>query len=217
MDTRTAILSAASALFARDGYDKVSMRDIANAVGIRAPALYNHFKDKESLYLESVAHAFQGTSQALAQALSGGGSAPERLERYVLCLARLFTEDPDSRRLIQREILDGNDARLRTLADQVFMAPFSNAMALSKELAPQCDVHLMTVSIAALVLHHIDTRPLRRLLPGYRSEHEAPERIARHVCSLLLDGISSAADALEANGEIPTLPVDHHPSQSSKT
>jgi AcrR family transcriptional regulator len=58
METREQLLTAAAALFARDGYDKVSMRDIAGAVGIRAPALYNHFPDKEHLYLESIAHAF---------------------------------------------------------------------------------------------------------------------------------------------------------------
>ena len=192
MDTRNAILTASISLFARDGYAQVSMRDIANAVGIRAPALYNHFKDKETLYLESVRHAFRGKADALAQALSRGGSAHERLEHYVSCLARVFTDDPDSRRLIQREILDGNEAQLRALADQVFLAPFCNTLVLAKELAPERDAHLLTVSIAALVVHHIDIGPLRRLLPGHRPEHEEPSCIARHVCSLLLHGISSA-------------------------
>lgn len=191
MDTRNAVLSAAVTLFARDGYAKVSMRDIATAVGIRAPALYNHFKDKESLYLESVGHAFRGKAHALAQAQGGGGSAQERLERYVFCLARIFTEDPDSRRLIQREILDGNEARLRALSEQVFLAPFSNTMVLAEELAPERDAHMLTVSIVALVVHHIDFGPLRRLLPGHRPEHEEPDFIARHVCSLLLHGVSS--------------------------
>lgn len=195
MNTRHAVLTRAAALFARDGYDKVSMRDIASAVGIRAPALYNHFKDKEALYLASVARAFQGKAAALAQALSNGGSAHERLEAYVSCLARIFTDDPDSRRLIQREILDGDEARLRALADQVFQAPFRDALVLSEELAPERDAHMLTVSIAALVIHHIDVGPLRRLLPGHRPEHEEPDNIARHVCSLLLRGVSAAQPA----------------------
>ena len=195
MDTRNAILNASVSLFARDGYTKVSMRDIATAVGIRAPALYNHFKDKENLYMESVGHAFRGKADALAQTLSAGGSAHERLERYVSCLARVFTEDPDSRRLIQREILDGNEARLRAMAEQVFLAPFSNTLALAKELAPERDAHMLTVSIAALVVHHIDIGPLRRQLPGHRPEHEEPDTIARHVCSLLLHGVSPAQSA----------------------
>ena len=197
MDTRQAILASAAALFARDGYTKVSMRDIASAVGIRAPALYNHFPDKETLYLASVAHAFQGHADVLAEALSGESPAQKRLEAYVSCLARLFTDDPDSRRLIQREILDGNEARLRAMADQVFLAPFRRAMLLSEKLAPERDAHMLTVSIAALVLHHIDIGPLRRLLPGYRPEHEDPDTIARHVCSLLLHGVAPASEKHE--------------------
>jgi hypothetical protein len=34
---------------------------------------------------------------------------------------------------------------------------------------------------------------LRRLLPGYRPEHDDPEVIARHVCALLHAGIDGAA------------------------
>ncbi|MFT5452978.1 MAG: AcrR family transcriptional regulator, partial [Enterobacterales bacterium] len=50
-DTRTAILKVATTLFANKGYDGVSMRNIADDVKISAPALYNHFKDKQSLYM----------------------------------------------------------------------------------------------------------------------------------------------------------------------
>ena len=190
MDTRHNILSAAVALFARDGYDKVSMRDIAGAVGIRAPGLYNHFPDKEHLYLESITHAFQGKAEALARAVQGDEPAWVRLERYVACLARVFIEDPDALRLIQREVLDGDDARLRTLAEQVFLAPFQDAMDLVETLSPGQDPHLLAVSVKALVLDHIKFTRLRRLLPGYRPEHDDPAVIARHVCRLLRAGIN---------------------------
>lgn len=189
MDTRHSILAAAAALFARDGYDKVSMRDIAGAVGIRAPALYNHFPDKEHLYVESIAHAFRGKADALAQAVAGDDPAWVRLERYVACLARVFIDDPDALRLIQREVLDGDDGRLRTLAEQVFLVPFRDAMDLVETLSSGQDPHLLAVSVKALVLDHIKFARLRRLLPGYRPEHDDPAVIARHVCRLLHAGI----------------------------
>lgn len=193
MDTRHNILTAAATLFARDGYDKVSMRDIACAVGIRAPALYNHFPDKEHLYLESIAHSFQGKAQALAEAVAGDAPPWVRLERYVACLARVFIDDPDALRLIQREVLDGDDARLRTLAEQVFLVPFRDAMDLVETLSPGQDPHLLAVSVKALVLDHIKFTRLRRLLPGYRPEHDDPQVIARHVCRLLRAGIDGTA------------------------
>lgn len=193
MATHDKILTAAATLFARDGYDKVSMRDIASAVGIRAPALYNHFPDKEHLYLESIAHVFQGKAEALAQAIAGDDPAWTRLERYVACLARVFIEDPDALRLIQREVLDGDDARLRALADQVFLAPFQDTLDLVQELAPGQDAHLLAVSVKALVLDHIKFARLRRLLPGYRPEHDDPDVLARHVCALLRAGLEGSA------------------------
>ncbi|MFT4148431.1 MAG: helix-turn-helix domain-containing protein [Micrococcaceae bacterium] len=41
------ILDTAIQLFTEEGYDKVSMREIAEAAGMTKPALYYHFKSKE--------------------------------------------------------------------------------------------------------------------------------------------------------------------------
>jgi AcrR family transcriptional regulator len=47
---RDRILEAALELFARQGFAATSMRQIADAVGIRASSLYNHFEGKEAIY-----------------------------------------------------------------------------------------------------------------------------------------------------------------------
>ena len=47
--TRDKIINAAILLFSDKGYSKVSMRDIAEQVGIKAASLYNHFKSKEEI------------------------------------------------------------------------------------------------------------------------------------------------------------------------
>lgn len=48
--TRTTILTAARAIFGRLGYAEASLREIAEAVGIKTPSLYAHFPSKEALY-----------------------------------------------------------------------------------------------------------------------------------------------------------------------
>ena len=45
-DTRQMILTQALRLFSENGYDAVSVGEIAAAVGIKAPSLYNHFRSK---------------------------------------------------------------------------------------------------------------------------------------------------------------------------
>lgn len=49
-DTRQKILDAALRLFANSGYDAVSVGEIAQAVGIKAPSLYNHFPGKRAIF-----------------------------------------------------------------------------------------------------------------------------------------------------------------------
>ena len=48
--TRQKILDKALELFSTRGYDAVSVGEIAEAVGIKAPSLYNHFLSKRAIF-----------------------------------------------------------------------------------------------------------------------------------------------------------------------
>ena len=57
-DTKQKILDKALELFSSRGYDAVSVGEIAQAVGIKAPSLYNYFPSKQAIFdalVESVA------------------------------------------------------------------------------------------------------------------------------------------------------------------
>lgn len=49
-DTKKKILDKALELFAAQGYDSVSVGEIAQAVGIKAPSLYNHYPNKQAIF-----------------------------------------------------------------------------------------------------------------------------------------------------------------------
>lgn len=49
-DTKKIILKKALELFSERGYDSVSVGEIAQKVGIKAPSLYNHYKSKEDIF-----------------------------------------------------------------------------------------------------------------------------------------------------------------------
>lgn len=53
-DLRTRIASAAQELFLEGGVEAVSMRKVAELVGVTAPAIYRHFKDKDELLNEII-------------------------------------------------------------------------------------------------------------------------------------------------------------------
>ncbi|MFE6777501.1 TetR/AcrR family transcriptional regulator [Streptomyces sp. NPDC057702] len=53
-ERRQAILDGAFAVFARHGYARTCVMDIAREAGVAKPTVYNHLHDKESLYREAV-------------------------------------------------------------------------------------------------------------------------------------------------------------------
>ena len=50
MGTKQRILREALRLFSQKGYDAVSVEQIADAVGIKAPSLYKHYKGKRDIF-----------------------------------------------------------------------------------------------------------------------------------------------------------------------
>lgn len=52
-DTKQRILEKSLELFSAKGYDAVSVGEIAKAVGIKAPSLYNHFPSKQAILMPS--------------------------------------------------------------------------------------------------------------------------------------------------------------------
>ena len=50
--TKEKILKVSTTLFSELGYKGTSVRKIASAVGIRESAIYNHYKNKEEIFLE---------------------------------------------------------------------------------------------------------------------------------------------------------------------
>jgi len=185
-DTRVYILEQSIPLFAARGYSGVSMRNISAVVGISAASIYHHFSDKEALYLAAMEYAFADKASGITESVTETGTPSDRLQLFVQRFTEFMANDPDFCMLLQRELLDGDEPRLKLLAEQVFKEPFEAITSLARELAPDCDPHLLAVSMAGLVLFHFETAPIRKFLPGGQSEHNDASVVARHVSQLLL-------------------------------
>ncbi|MFP2904888.1 TetR/AcrR family transcriptional regulator [Pyxidicoccus sp. 3LFB2] len=67
------ILSAARELFLEGGAEAVTMRSVAERVGVTATALYRHFDGKEALLQAVLRAGFESFGSYLYRSLSGGG------------------------------------------------------------------------------------------------------------------------------------------------
>ena len=103
-DTKERILMAALRLFAREGYEAVSVSDIAGELGLTKGALYKHFKNKRDIFDSIVARMVQvdgersreyGVPEApFDQSPSAYEQvSPENIRRFTLAQFTFWTED----------------------------------------------------------------------------------------------------------------------------
>ncbi len=77
---RERILEQARALFLERGYVDVSMREIAEAAGLRKATIYHHFADKEELFTAIVMAEVVASRERMEKCIAGLTTLPERLE-----------------------------------------------------------------------------------------------------------------------------------------
>ena len=84
-DTREAIRSVALELFAEQGYDKTSLREISERLGVTKAAVYYHFKTKEEILLSLIEDFLAQVDDVVDWAQSQPATAATRhevLRRY---------------------------------------------------------------------------------------------------------------------------------------
>jgi AcrR family transcriptional regulator len=77
--TRSDVLEAALTLFASRGYHGTSLKDVAHAVGLRAPSLYNHIEAKSDLLVEIVFDTLAHVGADLEEAIAAHADLHDRL------------------------------------------------------------------------------------------------------------------------------------------
>src|ERR1700733_1537023 len=85
-DTRARIQQVALELFAEQGYERTSLREIAERLGVTKAALYYHFKSKEDIVRSFTEDYFSRLDALVAwgrEQPSGARTAQELLDRYI--------------------------------------------------------------------------------------------------------------------------------------
>jgi AcrR family transcriptional regulator len=167
-DTREKIQAVALELFAEHGYEKTSLREIAERLDVTKAALYYHFNTKEDI----VVSLFDRLLADMDEIITWLREQPRTLETRQALIqryARLAGEwPPGMRRLIQdskstmRELAVGEKlhARLRTMS-RLLTRPDAPAIVQLKTA-----MALVAVNAATTMLQDTDTTPDERHVAG---------------------------------------------------
>ena len=98
-------LVAAHALFAERGYANVKMDEIAAAVGVTKPLLYNYFGNKERLYIACMERAGDALTATSADAVAATDSPGDAFAAGVRAFFRFLDSDRAAWRVIFDETL----------------------------------------------------------------------------------------------------------------
>ena len=108
-DMRREIVSAATRLFAAQGYDGTALQEIADAVGIKKPSLLYHFASKEALRQAVLDDVLARWNDTLPKVLLAATAGEGQFDAVTAEIVSFFSEDPDRGRLLIREALDRPD------------------------------------------------------------------------------------------------------------
>ena len=99
------MLDTARALFAARGYGDVTMDEVAAAVGVTKPLLYNYFGNKEQLFLACMKPAAEALRERRRQRRRGGRGRAEALRAGIHAFFAFLDSDRDAWRVLHDETL----------------------------------------------------------------------------------------------------------------
>ena len=97
---RGRLMTGAIGLFARKGYAATTVREIVAAAGVTKPVLYDHFGNKEGIFLTMMREALGEFEATTAAAVATAGTAAERILRFLDGAFALILQHLDVMRVV---------------------------------------------------------------------------------------------------------------------
>ena len=197
--TRERLLTAASRIFAEQGFQESTIADICERAETNIASVNYHFGDKESLYLEAWRYAF---NQELDNHPSDGGipeaaPAEQRLAgRIHSLIARVADDNSYSFAIINKEMAQPTRL-LADILEKEINPQRLQMLALLKECLGQaateqriqyCHTSIMGQCFQLLRLKHMQSA---RNFPHYPGDLSDSKAFAEHVVQFSLAGIQA--------------------------
>lgn len=194
-ETRRTIIRTAHKLFMESGYRAVSTRQIADACGLTQPALYHHFKNKQTLYIEVILNEIHKTKTGLERIIKRHKDLKERLVEVAYFI---LVNKPEEMNQMFRDIQQELSADARKLISDSwfngFIGPISEIFAKGLEagdLRNPAEFGTNPINSAFLLLNLLSHTPLEAKNSTPQDQKKIYEQHVKMIVNVLLYGVAS--------------------------
>lgn len=191
-ERREAILAAAHGLFAERGFRGVTTRELAAAVGVTEPVLYQHFPSKRDLYRALIERKIEQTRglHDEFQAICQQPAVPrEFLHKLASMIMAWHQADPSFMRLLLLSSLEGHELRemfherMMNSYFRVLVDAFGNL--IQREGFRDVPAEFAAYTFCAMVGQHC----MDRLLFRHPLTDASDEVVITHMVDIFLNGL----------------------------
>ena len=193
-DRRKQLIETAMRLFAEQGFDGTSTREIAEAAGVTEAIIFRHFRTKEDLYWAVLADRVErrGRNRRIRELLESGEDFREVLVSIAETLLDRTADDTAVTRLLFYSAL-----RNRDLADRFFETYAHKKFELLAEFIRreiesgrfrEVDPLVAARSFLGMIIYHY---LVQELFGGDRYQNLDARDIANEVTDLFLEGVTA--------------------------
>ena len=175
---RETIIEAASVLFARNGYDGTSMRDIAAESGILAGSLYYYFASKEEMFAavheQAINRLCTGTLQAINPAADPWTRLQQASEGYLTTMLSSATQS--SLIITEFPLRRSGKLRAKLVTDRRRFEAIFSEIVDALPLAPDVDRSYWRLALLGMLAWtHV----------WYDNKGDSPNQVAQQLVDLL--------------------------------
>ena len=193
-DRRQQIIDVATELFAAQGYDGTTTREIAQRASVNEAIIFRHFSSKEELYWEIIEQKIRngGGKVRLLEMLNAGEDPRTTFVNISERILRRRSEDQSLSRLLLFSALENH--RLSARFFKVYVAEYYEAISdyIQKKIDEgtfrKVDPVLAARGFLGLVIYH---SMIQDLFGGSKFQEYDPRDVSKTLVSIWLDGVAS--------------------------
>lgn len=197
--TRARLIEAGGQVFAENGFQAATIRDICTRAGANVAAVNYYFRDKAGLYLAVLRHSMSAASgQPEPRDAALGAATPEEALRLMVAAMLRRMHNPNTGpachlRIMVHEMAQPTEALPRVVEEIIGPNYAAMRQILSRIIGKPPDddvIRLCAHSIIGQVVHYAHAGPVISLLwPDLRMTPERLDAIAAHIGEFSLHAI----------------------------